>query len=173
MNAKDTTETPLGFLNGLKEYRNQLAKQTIKTAYKGLMGYLDDLRLHFEKKYPDFFVSGNVQPGQMDYSYFYFFPKALKQQKLKVVLLFVHDAFRFEIWLAGYNKTIQAKYWKLFKEANYNKYKVPLSLNGVDSIVEHVLVENADFSNLEALTRQIEEESLKFIADIESFLSPN
>ena len=113
----------------------------------------------------------NLQPGCMDYSYFYFSPKTLKQQKLKIVILFVHDSFRFEVWLAGYNKAVQAKYWKQFKDANFTKYRMPSTLNGADSILEYTIVDNADFSDLDALTKQIENGSLKFIADIEDFLS--
>ncbi|MGD6934400.1 MAG: DUF7000 family protein [Candidatus Bathyarchaeia archaeon] len=169
MDAKDTAVKE--FQCSLSEYRKQLAMGTIRTAYTGLMGYLHGLRLFFENKYPDFFVSSSVQQGLMDYSYFYFFPKTLKQRKLKIVLLFVHDSFRFEVWLAGYNKKVQAKIWQQFKDANYSKYTVPLSLSGVDSIVEHVLVENADFSNPEALTKQIEKGALTFISDIEDFLA--
>jgi hypothetical protein len=37
--------------------------------------------------------------------------------------------------------------------------------------VEHVLVDHPDFSVLDTLTTQIERETLKFIVDVESFLS--
>jgi hypothetical protein len=163
-------KSEVSFQASIDVYRQQLAKGVIQTAYKAVMSYLDGLRLLFEKKYPDFYVS-SIHYGFMDYSYFYFFPKQLKQQKLKIVLIFAHETFRFEVWLAGYNKNVQAKYWNLFKEANYNKHHVPASINGVDSIVEHVLVKNADFSNPDALTSQIEDGALKFIADIEEFIS--
>ena len=43
----------------------------------------------------------------------------------------------------------------------------------VDSVVEHILADNPDFSDLDALTRQIEKETLKFIQDIERFLAKN
>jgi hypothetical protein len=171
MNANDAVKKCVDLKSALDEYKKQLAKGDIQAAYKGLMSYLDGLRLYFEKKYPDFVVSGSIQQGLMDYSYFYFFPKALKDQKLKVVVLFVHDTFQFRVWLSAYNKSVQAKYWKQFKEANFSKYKVPASLDSVDSIVEHVLVENADFCKPDTLTRQIESGSMKFIADIEGFLS--
>lgn len=52
----------------------------------------------------------------MDYTYLYFFPKTIQQQKLKVVILFSHDSFKLEVLLAGYNRDTQAKYWKIFKE---------------------------------------------------------
>ena len=159
------------FQQFLNEYRKQLAKGDIKEAYRGLMGYLEDLRLQLGKKYPDYFVSGSVHYGFMDYSYFYFFPKSLKQRKLKIVVLFVHDAFRFEVWLAGYNKRVQAKYWKLLKENNYNKYPMPANTTKADSIMEYVLVDNADFSDLETLTKQIEQRTRCFIEDVEGFLT--
>jgi hypothetical protein len=159
------------FLTAIKEYRQQVAKGAVKTAYAGIIGYLEDLRLHLEKKYPNFYVSSSVQPGCMDNSYFYFSPKTLKQQKLKIVILFVHDSFRFEVWLAGYNKTVQEKYWKKFKDTGFSKYRMPSTLNGADSIVEHTLVDNADFSNLQALRKQIEDGTLRFIEDIEGLLS--
>jgi hypothetical protein len=107
----------------------------------------------------------------MDYTYFYFFPKSLKRQKLKVVLLFIHDSFRFEVWLSGYNKEAQSKYWRLFKEGNWNKYPLTPNPQNVDYITKCILVDNSDFSDLDALTKQIDAGALKFIQDIETFLS--
>jgi len=134
------------------------------------MGYFEDLRLHLKKKHPNYFLS-SVHYGLMDYTYFYFFPKSLKRQGLKIVILFIHDTFTLQIWLAGYNKNVQAKYWKLFKESGWNKYHVVPTTKGVDSIVEHVLATNPDFNDLTALTDQIETGTLKFIEDVENFLS--
>lgn len=155
----------------IAEYRKQLEKCAIKVAYRGLMEYIMDLRAHFKNKYPDYFVSGSVYLGYMDMTYFAFFPKSLKRQKLKVAVVFLHDAFRFEVWLAGANKQVQAKYWKLFKENNWNKYHIVSTTKGVDSIIEYILVGNPDFSDLDALTNQIEKGTLKFIEDVEDFLS--
>jgi hypothetical protein len=154
----------------IDEYRKQLGKGYIREAYKGLMGYITDLKLHFKNKYPDFFVSGSVQYGYMDYTYFYFFPKSLKKRNLKIVILFIHDTFTFEAWLAGYNKNVQTKYWKLFKESNWKKYNVAPTAKGVDYILNCTLVKNADFGDLDKLTKKIEKETLSFIKDIEDFL---
>jgi hypothetical protein len=95
----------------------------------------------------------------------------LKQQKLKIVLLFIHDTFSFEVWLSGYNKNVQTRYWKLFKENNWTKYPLAATPQTVDFITNHTLIENADFSNLDALTKQIETGTQKFIEDTERFLS--
>jgi hypothetical protein len=82
----------------------------------------------------------------------------------------LHEAFRFELWLSAVNKQVQKQCWKLFKESGWDKYKIVPPGKGVDSIVEYILVNNPDFSDLVVLTKQIEKGILKFIQDIERFL---
>jgi len=159
------------FHESMDEYRRQLEKGEIQKAYKGLMEYILDLKTHFQKKYPDHTVSSTIYFGYMDMTYFSFFPGSLKDRRLKVAIVFLHEQFRFEVWLAGYNKQVQTRYWKLFKENNWNKYHLVPTPQGVDSILEDILVDDPDFSDPQALTRQIERGSLKFIRDVEGFLS--
>jgi hypothetical protein len=116
-------------------------------------------------------VSGGLYCGYMDMTYFAFAPLTLKERKLKVAIVFAHDTFRFEVWLAGQNKKVQSQYWKSFKESAWDKHRVVASTKGVDSIVEHVLVESPNFGDLDALMRQIEEATLRFVGDIEDFLA--
>lgn len=158
------------FQENMQEYRDQLKKGAIQEAYKGLMAYIMSLRSNFMKKYPDYFVSG-IYHGYMDMTYFACSPKNLKDRKLKIAIVFNHEAFRFEVWLAGNNKQVQSKYWKLFKESGWQKYHLVPTTKGVDSIVEHIIVDNPDFGDLDSLTRQIETGTLKFIQDVESFLN--
>jgi hypothetical protein len=115
-------------------------------------------------------VSGSVYYGYMDMTYFSFFPKSLKRQKLKIAIVFLHEAFRFEVWLVGNNRTVQTKYWKLFTESDWNKYHIATPAKGVDAILDHIIIENPDFRELDTLTKQIERGTLKFIQDVENFL---
>jgi hypothetical protein len=151
------------------EYKKQLEKGAIQHAYRGLMDYFWSLKLLFETKCPDY-PSGGIYYGFMDMTYFALFPKSLKQRKLKIAIVFLHEKFRFKVWLAGTNKGVQAKYWNLIKESVWTKYHLPERINGADSIVESILVENPDFSNLEFLTKQIETKTLEFTKDVENFL---
>lgn len=153
------------------EYRTQMLKGDIREAYKGLMDYIMNLRTYFKNNYPDYVISGGLYYGYMDMTYFSFFPLSLKRKKLKIAIVFIHQTCRFEVWLAGYNKQVQSKYWKLFKESGWQKYHLPSTTKGVDSILEYVVVESPDFCNLEALTTQIEKATLQFIRDVEDFLS--
>jgi hypothetical protein len=154
----------------IKEYKKQLGKGVIQRAYQGLMKYIMDLRTHFSKNFPDF-APGNIYHGYMDMTYFPLSPKSLKSRKLKIAVVFNYDQFRFEVWLAGYNKQIQQKYWILFQESVWNKYRIPSAIKDVDSIAEYTLAENPDFDDLDGLTKQIEKGTLNFISDIEDFLS--
>jgi hypothetical protein len=155
----------------MAEYREQLRKGAVQKAYQGLMEYIMEVRTYFKNAYPTYFVSGNLYYGYMDMTCFAFIPESLKQRNLKVAIVFLHEAFRFEAWLAGYNKQVQAKYWKLFRESGWDAYKVVPATEGADSILEHILADNPDFRDLDALTKQIEKETLKFIRDIERFLT--
>jgi hypothetical protein len=159
------------FQECIEEYRKQLEKGKIQKAYRGLMDYLADLRMDLQNKYPDYFVSSSTYFGYMDMSYFSCTPKSLKDRGLKTAIVFVHDTFKFEIWLAGYNKKIQTKYWKLIKDSGWEKYHLVPTTKSADSIIESTLVDAPDFSDLAALTKQIETETHQFIKDVEDFLS--
>jgi len=153
------------------EFKQQLAKGAIQKAYQGLMEYMLSLKKHFADKHPDYSTSGSMYSGYMDMTYFSVLPKSLKDRDLKIAIVFLYDAFRFEVWLSGKNKQVLEKYWTVFKGSDWNKYKIVAPAKGVDSVVEHILVDNPDFSNLDALTEQIDHETCQFIQDIESFLT--
>ena len=154
----------------MHEYKKQLELGAIQQAYQGLMEYMLALRTHFQNQNPDLLVSGSLYFGYMDMTYFAISSKALKDRQLKIAIVFLHDKFRFEVWLAGMNKRVQARYWQMFKESGWEKYPLVPTIQGADSILEHILVAEPDFSDLQALTQQIEAGTVKFIEAVEAFL---
>lgn len=152
------------------EFRNQLERGAIQKAYLGLMEYMMSLKKHFANKYPDFSTPGSLYNGYMDMTYFSISPRSLKDRDLKIAIVFLYDTFRFETWLSGKNKRVLAKYWQIISESKWSKYKIVEPAKGVDSVLEHILVDNPDFSDLDVLTKQMEQGTLKFIQDIEKFL---
>jgi hypothetical protein len=159
------------FAEYIPEYQQQLARGAIQKAYRGLMAYIQDLRTYFKNKYPDYFVSGSIYFGYMDMTYFSFYPKSLGDRQLKIAIVFLHETMRFEAWLAGYNKAVQSKYWKLFKESGWDKYRLVPTIKGADSILEYIVADRPDFGDPDRLTAQIETETLKLIADVERFFA--
>ncbi len=159
------------FEHNMREYKTQLGKGSIQQAYKGLMEYMLRLRAHIQKRLPDCEFPGSVYFGYMDMTYFSVIPPSLKERKLKIALVFLHEAFRFEVWLSGYNRQVQAKYWKMMRDSGWDQYRLVADPLKADSILEHVLIDNPDFGDLEALTSQIEEGTLRFITNVETVLA--
>lgn len=151
-------------------YQEQLQLGAVQRAYKGLLEYLLSLRTHFQKNYPDYSVPGSLYTGYMDMSYFSIVPADLKQRGLKIALVFLHEATRFEVWLSAYNKQVQSEYWQRIRQSGWEKYRLVPELAGADSILEYVLIEHPDFSDLETLTSTIEQGAIAFIGDVQKFL---
>lgn len=155
----------------MAEYNRQLEKGTIRQAYRQLMEFMKGLRVYFYNTYPDHFVSGSIYQGFMDFTFLNFTPKKLRERKLKILVLFVHEDCSFNVWLCGANKKVQKKYWEWIKEQEWNRYIVPTSIEGKDYIIEHRLEENPDFDNLESLQDKIEKETLAFTQEVINFLA--
>ena len=159
------------FQENMTEYKKQIQKGSIVKAYRGLMEYIMHLRTYLGKKYTDYNVPSNIYFGYMDMTYFSIIPKSFKDKKLKIAIVFNYETFGFEVWLSAINKNVLTKYWKLVKEKNWDKYRIVKPGKGIDSILEYNLVNDPDFSNLDALTKKIERGTLNFIKDVENFLS--
>lgn len=153
----------------LNIYRREVEKGAIQKAYKLLMDSISTLKSNFEKKYPDFFIS-EIYHGYMDMTYFSFTPQPIKNLKLKIAIVFIHNRFVFEVWLVGQNKQIQAEYWRIVKEKKWSRYQVPDSIEGIDYIMKNVLLENPNFGDLDNLSINIDAAAIRFIDDLEKFL---
>ncbi|HOY51245.1 MAG TPA: hypothetical protein P5086_12415 [Prolixibacteraceae bacterium] len=154
------------FSECIQEYRKLVKQGEIVTAYRGLMEFMATLRTHFKNQHPELSVPGNLYFGYMDMTYFPLVPEKLKTKGLKIAIVLVHEDVRFEAWLSGTNKTIQAEYWELFRNRKWDHYRIPESLKGRDSIIECDLALDPDFSDPGTLIRQIEDRTIQFINDV-------
>ncbi|HDD61841.1 MAG: hypothetical protein DRI65_13135 [Chloroflexota bacterium] len=159
------------FSNSMDEFKKRVLKGDIIVAYQGLMNYFGYLKSHFRDEHPGYDVSGGTYFGYMDMTYFPIFTETLKKRGLKIALVFVYETFRFEVWLAAKNKKIQNEYRQIFTDSGWKKYHITAAGKEVDSILDSVLVEDPDFSDLDSLTKQIRKATQEFISDIEDFLS--
>ncbi len=155
--------------NCIREYTNQLSKGQIQKAYKGIMTFMSGLKKYLEGRYPDYTASA-LYFGYMDMTYFAFTPPDLKNRKLKIAVVYLHEEGRFEAWLGGSNRKIQSEYIDLMSQKNIVKYKLSQVSPGVDSIIESILVEQPDFDHTGELRKQIERKIMEFVNDITSIL---
>jgi hypothetical protein len=154
----------------IQEYRLQLGKGHIQKAYKGIMAFMSSLKSDLEKSYPDYFTSA-LYFGYMDMTYFAFTPPILKDKKLKIAIVYLHEEGRFEAWLGGNNRKIQGETIARFEHQDLGKYKLSQVQPGVDSIIESILVEQPNFDKLKFLKEQIEEKTITFIQDMVAILA--
>ena len=96
----------------IEVYKTLIKQGDLSKAYQGIMKYMRDLRVHFFNAHPEWKVAGSIYPGNMDYTFFSLSTPKLKQEKLKVAIIFAHKQFTFEVWLVGQNKGIQKTYWE-------------------------------------------------------------
>ncbi len=153
------------------EYHKHVKMGDVQKAYQGLMKFLLDLKTYLKDKHSDYSVSGNISHGQMDVSYFFFTPQKLKELNLKIAIVYVHEKNNFEVWLTGTTLKVRSDYWKTLKEKDLGEYRISSEILGLAPIVEHDLMSNPDFDNLNSLTKQIENGTIDFIKEIESFLT--
>lgn len=146
----------------IREYTLLLKKGGIRRAYTGIMAFMSALKTYLEKNYPDY-ATGALYFGYMDMTYFAFTPSDLKDKKLKIAVVYLHEGNRFEAWLGGINRKVQAEYIRLLSNKNTGKYRLSKALPGVDSIIESILIENPDFDHAEELKKQIEAKTAEFI----------
>lgn len=154
----------------LDVYHAQLASGHIQRAYRAILSFMASLKSYLEKSYPGFSI-GTVYPGYMDMTYLACTSPALKDRHLKVAIVYLHAQDRFEAWLGGVNRSVQAHHIELLQEKDLGTYRRSHVSPGVDSIIEAVLVEHPDFVDQEHLKQQLGKLILRFTDDVERLLA--
>jgi len=155
-------------IKNIEDYKQQMNLGILPKVYKELIAYMMSLRTHFKSNFPEYTV-GSFYQGYMDMTYFPIVPISFKNRSLKIAIVFDHTHVRFEIWLSGQNRLVQKEYTSLLKQKNLNADYI--FTENPDSIVETVVVENPDFSELDKITAEIEKGIQKFVKDISSVLN--
>ncbi len=153
----------------IREYSIQLRKGQIQKAYRGIMDFMAELKGRLERRHPDY-AAGALYYGYMDMTYFSFTPPALRDLKLKIAIVFLHEECRFEIWLAATNRKVQSCYSELLRHKDLGRYKLSEIEPGVDSIISVQVDDNPDFDNPEGLKEKIESQAIGFTEDVSAIL---
>jgi len=154
--------------DAIAEYTAQLQRGQIQIAYKGIMTFMSTLRSTLESNHPNFAASG-LYFGYMDMTYFAFTPLELKRRNLKIAIVYLHQENRFELWLGGGNRKVQAEYIELLKGKDLGHYRLSQVRPGVDSIIECIVAEHPDFENVEELMKNLEDQTIEFAKKVNYF----
>lgn len=156
--------------NYINEYTKQLSKGQIQKAYKGIMTFMSRLKNYMEDKYPEY-ASSALYFGYMDMTYFAFTPLELKKKNLKIAVVYLHEQNKFEAWLGGGNRKVQAEYIEQMRHIDIGNYKLSRINPGVDSIIEVQIIEHPNFDQAEDLMQKVESKTVEFAKNILSILN--
>ena len=154
----------------INEYTTQLRKGQIQKAYKGIMTFMSELKNYMAGRHPEYTASA-LYFGYMDMTYFAFTPMELKKKNLKIAVVYLHEQNRFEVWLGGSNRKVQAEYIELLRKMDIGFYKLSQTGPGVDSIIEVQIDDRPDFEHAADLMRKIEDKTIEFSNNIISILT--
>lgn len=149
----------------IREYTERLKEGAIPRAYRGIMTFMSELLRRMSASSPDYAASA-LYAGFMDMTYFAITPPALKSRNLKVAVVYLHEENRFEVWIGGGNRKIQAEYIEKLSSADIGSYTLSKVGPGIDSIIEKRLVERPNFEDKEALIHRLENDVTAFIGDM-------
>lgn len=153
----------------IKEYNLQLGRGRIQKAYKGILAFMSGLRSRMEINHPEFNPTA-IYPGYMDMTYFALVPPELKDLKLKIAIVYLHEQGRFEGWLAGINRKVQAETNARLTGRDLAGDMLSKVQPGVDSIVETILADQPDFDRPVDLMLQLETSVLDFTTRMTNLL---
>lgn len=153
----------------VREYTIQLSVGRIQKAYRGILSFMTDLKAYLGRKYPEY-SSGAFYPGYMDMTYFAITPPLIRDMKLKIALVYLHEENRFELWLAANNRHIQAETSEQLSHRDMGKYTLSQLNPGVDAIIATIIAEKPDFADPDVLMEWIDGEVDRFSRDMIALL---
>ena len=148
----------------IEEYTQQLRLGEIQIAYSGILAFMGKLRTSFIKKYPHYDVS-SIYQGYLDMSYFSLSTKPLKDQGLKIAIVYLHEKGSFEVWLSARNRDI-ARTHQAILDSLSGEINVFHDRNNQDAIAECILTGTPDFEEQAQLINSIDQSVEKFVAAI-------
>lgn len=151
------------------DYTCHLQRGEIQLAYKGILEFLGKLRADFIKKYPQY-DTNSIYQGYMDMSYFSLITKPLKDNGLKIIIVYLHDKGCFEVWLSARNREISKEYTTTFLGEPFDGITVFHDEDNQDAIIECTLISEPDFDNQITLIDIIEQGVERFITTVSNHL---
>ena len=94
----------------LKLYRQIASDEKIFTAYGEFLKMFSEIYKKLSLDMPDFKFSAYSAENAMEYSYFQFADKEMKNKKLKYVIYLPHDSFAVHLMVCGQNKGVMRQY---------------------------------------------------------------
>ena len=145
----------------INEYKKIIQTTDIQLGYKELINSIKHLKSYLQKEMKNFNFSKNIVENNLEYTYFHFTNKELKSHGLKLVLVFTHKEFKFEIFLSGVNRQKQINFFNDIKDKKI-KYILSNNPSKTDYVLKYEINDNFNYETLEEI-------SIDIYSDIKEF----
>ena len=145
----------------INEYKKIVQTTDIQLGYKELINSIKHLKSYLQKEMKNFIFSKNIVENNLEYTYFHFTNKELKSHGLKLVLVFTHKEFKFEIFLSGVNRQKQINFFNDIKDKKI-KYILSNNPSKTDYVLKYEINDNFNYETLEEI-------SIDIYSDIKEF----
>lgn len=149
----------------LAEYRRLIQSTDLQKGYQAFVKLFRAMRTFMEIEMPAYSFTGNIVENNMDYSYFQFTDDALKLAGLKIVIVFVHKDFEFQIWLSGVNRKTQSA-WHTRLSTREHPYVLTDNPNNTDYILKSPLTSDWDFDDPIKLYNTVKAKAVVFCQQV-------
>lgn len=155
-------------LQSIQEYKKLIQTTNLQKGYQEQTKLFQSLRTYLQKEFKEYTFAGDIVENNMDYAYFHFTNNELKDKGLKIVIVFVYKKFEYQIWLSGYNRKVQNKYFEKLKKINH-KYTITSDANKTDFILKYTLTSH--YKNQNDLFYKINKKTQNFINNISKLIN--
>ncbi len=138
----------------INEYKNIIQTTNIQLGYKELTNSIKHVKTCLEKEMVSFDFSKNIIESNIEFTYFHFSNDILKSKGLKLVLVFLHKEFKYEICLSGINRKKQMEFYNSIKD-NTVKYTLSNDPSKTYYVLKHKINKDFDYENIDILSKEL------------------
>ncbi len=157
----------------MHEFKIQLNKGKIQEAYRYIFDIFADLGKVL-KNIEDKTISINsLYHGYLDMTYLPIITNKLKDNGLKIAIVFNYSPFQFEIWLSAINRKKRKEILEIITNSNWKKYKIVENDENTDAIIELKIQGIDEYTHKSEIVSLISKETVVFINELETFIQNN
>lgn len=154
----------------MNDLKDQLNKGRIQKAYRYIFDIFADLGNEIKHSQDKIINNKSLYHGYLDMTYLPVTTDLLKDNGLKIAIVFNYSLFQFEIWLSAVNRKKRTEILQLISQSKWQKYKTVENDENTDAIIELKIKGINEFSNKNRIVFLITKETIMFIDAIELFI---
>lgn len=139
------------------EYKHLMDTTNIQVCYQEIIKLIKYIHLNLKKEMPTYDFTNKIIENRMDFSYFQITNQSLKTNGLKIQVIFIHKTCTFEVWMSGYNRSIQSNYFNIIKNIQL-PFKICNNPISNDYITKISITKNIITNDIESIISEIKEQ---------------